>query len=217
ESATVEEIKEESATVEEIKEESATVEEIKEESASVEEIKEESAAVEDTSAHSTTVEDDSIQSSANSESSLSPIPSPSLSPLNAEVADLQTQLAPLQLKTSHEFTHSIDPTTDFVEFNWKHGGTTVFVTGDFDEWRVTHKMQKDPVTGHFTVKVPIDVTKQYQFKFVVDGAWLLNRDWPTKRDEHNNENHVIYPSGPGPLNPEYKEYAVSQFNLTAAY
>ncbi|CAG8442141.1 8050_t:CDS:2 [Ambispora leptoticha] len=201
-------LEEESATP--IVEESASMEESKEESK--EEAKEEFE--EESKEESAALEDDSVQSSNVSEASLSPMSSPTLSP--TEDTEKVAQLAPLEMKTSHEFTLSSDATTAIVEFHWKHGGTNVFVTGDFDKWQVTHQMQKDPVTGHFTTKIPIDITKQQAFKFVVDGNWCVNNDWPSTRDEHNNENNVIYAFGSGPMSPEYKEYVVSPYTYAAA-
>ncbi|KAG9301935.1 hypothetical protein G9A89_020979 [Geosiphon pyriformis] len=128
------------------------------------------------------------------------------------------QLAPLEMKTSHEYIHKNSSSTFTpIQFDWKHGGHEVFITGDFDNWQATHKMHKEPVSGYFVAVVPIDGTKQHQFKFVVDGHWCINLDLPTLRDQNGNDNNVIYAFGSGPLSPEYKEYAaIPAFNLTAA-
>ncbi|CAG8452730.1 26616_t:CDS:2 [Dentiscutata erythropus] len=105
-----------------------------------------------------------------------------------------------------------------IEFHWRHGGNSVFVTGDFDNWQATaHEMHFSPETNDFVAVVEIDRTKQHEFKFVVDGNWRHNDDLQTRYDEHGNINNIIYAFPAGPLSPEYKESITVPFTsqLTA--
>ncbi|CAG8456367.1 9112_t:CDS:2 [Diversispora eburnea] len=132
---------------------------------------------------------------------------------------LEIVCPPFERKTTNN--NNIDPDSKIIpiEFHWRHGGNKVFVTGDFDNWQATkHEMHRKPGTDDFVAIVDIDLTKQHQFKFVVDGSWHFNGDLPTHCDECGNVNNVIYAFPAGPLSPEFKEHVIAPFaHMTAAY
>lgn len=108
---------------------------------------------------------------------------------------------PNEMRTAHGITEESDMIP--IEFHWKHGGNKVFVTGDFDGWKAQkHEMNLNPGTNEFVAVVEIDRTKHHDFKFVVDGNWQCNWDFPTRHDEHGNVNNILYPNPIGPLNLE---------------
>ncbi|CAG8457514.1 4870_t:CDS:2 [Acaulospora colombiana] len=91
-------------------------------------------------------------------------------------------VCPIEMRTVHEVTKESDMIP--IEFHWKYGGNKVFVTGDFDGWKAQkHEMHLNPETNEFVAIVEIDRTKQHEFKFVVDGDWKCNWDFPTRYDE----------------------------------
>jgi hypothetical protein len=122
---------------------------------------------------------------------------------------------PFEMKTSYNNNNGSDIIP--FEFYWKNGGREVIITGDFDNWQGTHKMNFNPVTNDFAAVIDIDPNKQHEFKFIVDGNWQPNWDLPTRTDEHGNVNNIIYAFPSDPLSPEYKEYSAPSFQLTAAY
>lgn len=121
-----------------------------------------------------------------------------------------------EMKTSHNGNNNESDILPF-EFHWNHGGQEAIITGDFDNWQKTHKMKFNPTTKNFVTTINIDPNKQHKFKFVIDGDWQPNYDYPTNTDEHGNVNNIIYSFPASPLGPEYKEYATSFSQLTAAY
>jgi len=124
-------------------------------------------------------------------------------------------VCPFEMKTSHNNNNGLDILP--FEVCWKNGGQEVIITGDFDNWQGTHKMNFNPVTKDFVAVIDIDRNKQHEFKFIVDGDWRPNWDLPTRTDEHGNVNNIIYAFPSGPSSPEYKDYSASSFQLTAAY
>jgi len=131
-----------------------------------------------------------------------------------EIPRLETG-CPFEMKTSHNNNNGSN--TIPFEFYWKNGGKEVIITGDFDNWQRTHKMNFNPVTNNFVAIIDIDPNKQHEFKFIVDGVWQPNWDLPTRTDDHGNVNNIIYAFPSDPLSPEYNEYAAPSFQLTAAY
>ncbi|KAI1081123.1 carbohydrate-binding module family 48 protein [Whalleya microplaca] len=77
-------------------------------------------------------------------------------------------------------------------FKWEHPASEVYVTGTFDEWKKTEKLDK---TGdHFekTVTLP-DASSKIFYKFVVDGNWVTDHTAPKEVDQSGNENNVLTP------------------------
>ncbi|KAI1446274.1 carbohydrate-binding module family 48 protein [Annulohypoxylon stygium] len=77
-------------------------------------------------------------------------------------------------------------------FKWEHPASEVYVTGTFDDWKKTEKLEK--VDEHFekTVKLQ-DASKKIFYKFVVDGNWVTDHTAAKEVDESGNENNVLTP------------------------
>ncbi|KAJ5826957.1 Immunoglobulin E-set [Penicillium robsamsonii] len=99
-------------------------------------------------------------------------------------------------------------------FQWPHTASEVFVTGTFDDWGKTVKL--DRVGDIFTKEVTISPVQKVHYKtlpgtplrfhdyvfllltekknkFVVDGIWTTNPDAREEEDGHNNVNNVLLP------------------------
>ncbi|KAJ5382617.1 Immunoglobulin E-set [Penicillium concentricum] len=76
-------------------------------------------------------------------------------------------------------------------FQWPHNASEVFVTGTFDDWGKTVKL--DRVDDIFTKEVTISPIQKVHYKFVVDGIWTTNPDAREEEDGHNNVNNVLLP------------------------
>ncbi|KAI3634883.1 hypothetical protein MIR68_007264 [Amoeboaphelidium protococcarum] len=99
----------------------------------------------------------------------------------------------------------------------------VRVKGSFDEWKEEHVM--DLVTSEpaavYEYPIKVDSIKQFpsdtkealepikvQYKFIVDGEWVLNdadADKLTLTDDAGNVNHVLYIQRPAPCAPAVSE------------
>ncbi|RDI82890.1 Phosphatidylserine decarboxylase proenzyme 1 [Venturia inaequalis] len=77
-------------------------------------------------------------------------------------------------------------------FKWEHPeANEVFVTGTFDDWGKTEKLDRK---GDFFEKdVQLPNKDKILYKFVVDGNWTVNSHLPQETDEHNNVNNVLHP------------------------
>lgn len=90
-------------------------------------------------------------------------------------------------------------------FTWC-GGQTVFVTGSWDHWEKKTALIRDPATGVHSVglTLPLDVdmdmdmnvnsnitSKEYSYKFFVDGNWQCNPSQPTRTDDRGNTNNYL--------------------------
>jgi hypothetical protein len=74
-------------------------------------------------------------------------------------------------------------------FTWGQGAAEVFVTGDFDEWRKTVKLEKQDDV--FAANVAVARCKQ-RYKFVVDDRWMTDDSQP--RDTNGiYANNVLHP------------------------
>ncbi|KAJ5158428.1 Immunoglobulin E-set [Penicillium coprophilum] len=76
-------------------------------------------------------------------------------------------------------------------FKWPHNASEVFVTGTFDDWGKTVKL--DRVGDIFTKEVTISPVQKVQYKFVVDGIWTTDPNVREEEDGHNNINNVLLP------------------------
>jgi len=79
------------------------------------------------------------------------------------------------------------------EFQWKHDGDHIILTGTFDQWKKTIIMERDNDTGYFSAAVLLDPRKTWAFKFIVDDVWRCSLDFSTELDAQGNVNNVIYP------------------------
>ncbi|KAJ3291931.1 hypothetical protein HK104_005687 [Borealophlyctis nickersoniae] len=81
-----------------------------------------------------------------------------------------------------------------VTFTWPHGGTTVIVTGTFDNWSQSHPLHKrDDGSGVFTGSRVFTHAEhaEIQYKFVVDGVWRADHDAPQCADGHGGVNNLL--------------------------
>ncbi|ETN42702.1 uncharacterized protein HMPREF1541_01860 [Cyphellophora europaea CBS 101466] len=78
-------------------------------------------------------------------------------------------------------------------FKWPHpNAQEVYVTGTFDDWAKTTKLDK--VGDHFEKDVPLSNTdEKILYKFVVDGDWTTDHTADKEDDGHNNINNVLHP------------------------
>lgn len=80
------------------------------------------------------------------------------------------------------------------EFIWKYGGKEVLLAGSFTDWAPTIQMvPRDHGNEYWRALVELDPTREWEFKFVVDGVWRCSLDLPTRTDSHGNTNNIIYP------------------------
>ncbi|EMD70137.1 hypothetical protein GGP41_000276 [Bipolaris sorokiniana] len=85
-------------------------------------------------------------------------------------------------------------------FTWEHAANDVYVTGTFDDWRKTVKLELEDGVFQKTVELPKLHT---QYKFVVNGNWCTNETARTEDDGHGIINNVLYPEdivGEEPVN-----------------
>ncbi|KAL4778755.1 hypothetical protein BJX76DRAFT_352355 [Aspergillus varians] len=77
-------------------------------------------------------------------------------------------------------------------FRWPYKAKEVFVTGTFDDWGKTIKLdQKGDI---FEKKVHLPVTgEKVHFKFVVDDIWTTDTRLPEEDDGSSNVNNILYP------------------------
>ncbi|KKK14478.1 hypothetical protein P175DRAFT_0435432 [Aspergillus ochraceoroseus IBT 24754] len=79
-------------------------------------------------------------------------------------------------------------------FQWPYNAHEVFVTGTFDDWGKTIKLDRigDDV---FEKEVHFPATSEkVHYKFVVDGIWTTDNRVPEEDDGDNNVNNVLYPN-----------------------
>ncbi|KAI1750790.1 hypothetical protein F4782DRAFT_532076 [Xylaria castorea] len=75
-------------------------------------------------------------------------------------------------------------------FKWSHPATEVYVTGTFDDWKKTEKLDKIGDSFQKTVFLP-DISSKILYKFVVDGEWITDHTTPRETDESGNDNNVL--------------------------
>ncbi|OOQ91767.1 hypothetical protein PEBR_09436 [Penicillium brasilianum] len=76
-------------------------------------------------------------------------------------------------------------------FKWPHSANEVFVTGTFDDWGKTVKL--DRVGDIFAKEVSLPTDKKIHYKFVVDGIWTTDSHARQENDGHDNINNVLLP------------------------
>ncbi|KAL4896889.1 hypothetical protein BDV59DRAFT_169295 [Aspergillus ambiguus] len=77
-------------------------------------------------------------------------------------------------------------------FRWPHSAAEVFVTGTFDDWGKTVRLDRKGDVFEKDVQLP-STNEKIQYKFVVDGTWTTDPSIPEENDGHNNINNVLYP------------------------
>ncbi|KAE8156659.1 hypothetical protein BDV40DRAFT_280573 [Aspergillus tamarii] len=77
-------------------------------------------------------------------------------------------------------------------FRWPHHADEVFVTGTFDDWGKTVRL--DRKGDVFEKEVPLPAAEEkLHYKFVVDGIWTTDHSVPEEDDGNHNINNVLYP------------------------
>lgn len=79
-----------------------------------------------------------------------------------------------------------------VVFEWPSGPNEVIVTGTFDAWSQQVALIKGR-DGRFSIEVPMvtEAEDRVEFKFIVDGKWVVSDDYWTVVDEEGNVNNYI--------------------------
>ncbi|KAF7592810.1 hypothetical protein BBP40_012493 [Aspergillus hancockii] len=77
-------------------------------------------------------------------------------------------------------------------FRWPHNANEVFVTGTFDDWGKTVKLDRKGDSFEKEVHL-LTVDEKLHYKFVVDGTWTTDHSAPEEDDGNYNINNVLYP------------------------
>uniref|UniRef100_A0A8H7KAJ0 AMP-activated protein kinase glycogen-binding domain-containing protein n=1 Tax=Bionectria ochroleuca TaxID=29856 RepID=A0A8H7KAJ0_BIOOC len=77
-------------------------------------------------------------------------------------------------------------------FKWEHPAEEVYVTGTFDNWTKSVKLEKDGDVFQKTVELE-DASKKIYYKFVVDNIWTTNDSAPKEPDQDGNINNFLTP------------------------
>ena len=73
-----------------------------------------------------------------------------------------------------------------------YSANEVYVTGTFDDWGKSEKLDK--VDGGFEKEVQLpDADQKIYYKFVVDDQWIVDNQAPKEDDGHYNVNNVLLP------------------------
>ncbi|KAG0654496.1 hypothetical protein C6P45_003362 [Maudiozyma exigua] len=75
-------------------------------------------------------------------------------------------------------------------FTWPAGPQDVVLTGEFDHWKGTMPLVKQ-ANGSFELSFPIDTTKKFVFKFIVDGEWTVSDTYKKEADAGGIENNYL--------------------------
>ncbi|KAL4928436.1 carbohydrate-binding module family 48 protein [Aspergillus undulatus] len=77
-------------------------------------------------------------------------------------------------------------------FQWPYPAREVFVTGTFDDWGKTIKLDQKGDIFEKEVHFPVTGEKVH-FKFVVDGIWTTDKRLPEEDDGSSNVNNTLSP------------------------
>ncbi|KAL3466651.1 hypothetical protein BJX64DRAFT_284214 [Aspergillus heterothallicus] len=77
-------------------------------------------------------------------------------------------------------------------FRWPYNANEVFVTGTFDDWGKTVKLDQKGDVFEKEVHFPT-ASEKIHFKFVVDGIWTTDNQLPEEDDGSSNVNNVLHP------------------------
>ncbi|RMD39832.1 hypothetical protein DV735_g5295, partial [Chaetothyriales sp. CBS 134920] len=79
-------------------------------------------------------------------------------------------------------------------FKWPYSGANeVYVSGTFDDWGQTAKLDKVGEVFEKEIELP-SATEKILYKFVVDNEWKLDEAAPKEDDGHFNVNNVLFPA-----------------------
>ncbi|KAL2868338.1 carbohydrate-binding module family 48 protein [Aspergillus lucknowensis] len=77
-------------------------------------------------------------------------------------------------------------------FRWPYNANEVFVTGTFDDWGKTIKLDRKGDIFEKEVRFSA-IGEKLHFKFVVDGIWTTDNRLPEEDDGSSNINNILYP------------------------
>ncbi|UZP35703.1 hypothetical protein NXS19_003519 [Fusarium pseudograminearum] len=77
-------------------------------------------------------------------------------------------------------------------FKWEHPAEEVYVTGTFDNWTKSVRLEKEGDVFSKTVELKEPEGKIY-YKFIVDGNWIINQSAPNEPDLEGNVNNFVTP------------------------
>lgn len=78
--------------------------------------------------------------------------------------------------------------TGFYTFKWDHPANEVYVTGTFDGWSRSTKLDKAGEIFVKKVELPVE---NILYKFVVDGNWVTDPNAPLETEESGVQNNVL--------------------------
>ncbi|KAK4900780.1 Cruciform DNA binding protein [Elasticomyces elasticus] len=78
-------------------------------------------------------------------------------------------------------------------FRWDHPADEVYVTGTFDNWAKTEKLEKSGDSHEKTIQFPKEQEK-ILYKFVADGNWSHDHTAKTETDHEGNVNNFLLAS-----------------------
>ncbi|KAK5112711.1 hypothetical protein LTR62_003809 [Meristemomyces frigidus] len=96
-------------------------------------------------------------------------------------------------------------------FRWEHPADEVYVTGTFDNWGKTIKLDKSGAIHEKTV--PLKPDEKVLYKFVADGNWNHDHTAKNETDHEGNINNVLYPED---IRKSPSSTSPSSFNTAAA-
>ncbi|KAL8651917.1 MAG: hypothetical protein Q9226_004488 [Calogaya cf. arnoldii] len=77
------------------------------------------------------------------------------------------------------------------EFRWDRPAGEVYVTGTFDDWAKSVKLDKVKEGDEFAKRVELPLGQNISYKFVVDGNWCTSADEPQETDQDGNVNNTL--------------------------
>ncbi|KAI5841419.1 hypothetical protein DFP73DRAFT_555684 [Morchella snyderi] len=101
--------------------------------------------------------------------------------------------------------------TGYFTFKWAYPAGEVYVTGTFDNWGKSTKLEKEGEAFVAKVELPVEKTL---YKFVVDGNWVVDH---TARKEFENgiENNLLIPEDIVPEQSEESNMSAATINSAA--
>ncbi|KAL0777783.1 hypothetical protein CaCOL14_005436 [Colletotrichum acutatum] len=78
------------------------------------------------------------------------------------------------------------------KFTWAHPAEEVYVTGTFDNWTKSEKLEKVGSSFEKTVTLA-DASEKIYYKFVVDNNWITDHTAPQEPDHEGNVNNFLTP------------------------
>jgi hypothetical protein len=105
-------------------------------------------------------------------------------------------------------------------FEWPYPAHEVYVTGTFDDWKRTVRLQKDDKSGAFvaTINLNLQESDKILYKFVVDGNWTVLNAARKELDNAGFENNVLLKDDMSELNekPDVESNAPTNTGPTVA-